>query len=50
MTNLILSSFAVIGAASVLFAFLALLDGFKGCALVFLTLALYCIIIVRTFQ
>lgn len=50
MTNLTLSSFIVIGVASAVFGFFALLDGFKGCALAFLTLTLCCIFIVRTFQ
>ena len=50
MTNLTLSSFIVIGAASALFGFHALLDGFKGCGLAFLTLTLCCITFVRTFQ
>ena len=50
MTNLILSSFVVIGAVSALFAFLALLDGFKGTALAFLGLVIICITFVRTFQ
>lgn len=50
MTNIILSSFVVIGAASALFGFLALADGLNGVAFGFFALTICCIIAVRTFQ